>query len=95
MLVRSQPWCIPDPCCGWRTRHGVIANKEESNYFNKMALLVINLTLGLKDSGKSFAVCQQQQQKKNNVTYLVVNGSGYIQMSLATNHSFIITPQQL
>lgn len=28
-------------------------------------------------------------------TYLVINGSGYIQMSLATHHGFIVAPQQL
>lgn len=28
-------------------------------------------------------------------TYLVINGSGYIQMSLATHHGFIVAAQQL
>lgn len=28
-------------------------------------------------------------------TYLVINGSGDVQMSLATHHGFIVAPQQL
>lgn len=32
---------------------------------------------------------------QNQMTHLIVNGSGYIQMSLATNHCFIIPSQKL
>lgn len=42
------------------------------------------VTLGLW-----FLKCQER------TAYLVIDGSGYIQMSLATHHSFIVAAQQL
>lgn len=67
----------------------MIANKEEVIYSMK------NSSLGDKLNFQTKVQWKVKKRKPNTVTHLVVNGSGYIQMSLAANHSFIITPQQL